>query len=149
MFVAAVAMIDSRAGALVDTTGREPGGVGAGFYPFWSAFVVFVCAGVVGYKAWQSDIVGPAVFEGREGIFAVLKLVIPMVVAALAILWLGFYVVTGLYMGLFARWIGHYKWPWVTVLTIVMPAAIYASFELGFRVSLPKSFLYDLGVLPF
>jgi len=108
-----------------------------------------VCAGVVGYKAWQSDIVGPAVFEGREGIFAVLKLVIPMVVAALAILWLGFYVVTGLYMGLFARWIGHYKWPWVTVLTIVMPAAIYASFELGFRVSLPKSFLYDLGVLPF
>ena len=149
MVVAAVAMIDSRAGALVDTTGREPGGVGAGFYPFWSAFVVFVCAGVVGYKAWQSDIVGPAVFEGREGIFAVLKLVIPMVVAALAILWLGFYVVTGLYMGLFARWIGHYKWPWVTVLTIVMPAAIYASFELGFRVSLPKSFLYDLGVLPF
>lgn len=149
MILAAVAMIDSRAGALVDTTGREPGGVGAGFYPFWSAFVVFVCAGVVGYKAWQSDIVGPAVFEGREGIFAVLKLVIPMVVAALAILWLGFYVVTGLYMGLFARWIGHYKWPWVTVLTIVMPAAIYASFELGFRVSLPKSFLYDLGVLPF
>ena len=128
---------------------RNSGGVGAGFYPFWSAFVVFVCAGVVGYKAWQSDIVGPAVFEGREGIFAVLKLVIPMVVAALAILWLGFYVVTGLYMGLFARWIGHYKWPWVTVLTIVMPAAIYASFELGFRVSLPKSFLYDLGVLPF
>jgi len=149
MVVAAVAMIDSRAGALVDTTGREPGGVGAGFYPFWSAFVVFVCAGVVGYKAWQSDIVGPAVFEGREGIFAVLKLVIPMVVAAFAILWLGFYVVTGLYMGLFARWIGHYKWPWVAMLTIVMPAAIYASFELGFRVSLPKSFLYDLGVLPF
>ena len=149
MVVAAVAMIDSRAGAMVDTTGREPGGVGAGFYPFWSAFVVFVCAGVVGYKAWQSDIVGPAVFEGREGIFAVLKLVIPMVVAAFAILWLGFYVVTGLYMGLFARWIGHYKWPWVTMLTIVMPAAIYASFELGFRVSLPKSFLYDLGVLPF
>jgi hypothetical protein len=52
-------------------------------------------------------------------------------------------------MGLFARWIGHYKWQWVIVLTVVMPAAIYASFELGFRVSLPKSFLYDLGVLPF
>jgi hypothetical protein len=149
MVVAAVAMIDSRAGAMVDTTGREPGGVGAGFYPFWSAFVVFVCAAVVGYKSWRSDIVGPAVFEGREGIFAVLKLVIPMVVAVFAIIWLGFYIVTGLYMGLFARWIGHYKWQWVIVLTVVMPAAIYASFELGFRVSLPKSFLYDLGVLPF
>ena len=149
MFVAAVAMIDSRAGALVDTTGREPGGVGAGFYPFWSAFVVFVCAGIVGYKAWQSHEVGPAVFEGRESVFAVLKLVVPMIVAVVAILWLGFYVVTGLYMGLFARWIGRYNWAWVILLSVAMPAAIYASFELGFRVSLPKSFLYEAGVLPF
>jgi len=149
MFVAAVAMIDSRAGALVDTTGTQPGGIGAGFYPFWSAFVVFVCAGVVGYKSWNGRVTGPPVFEGREGIFAVLKLVIPMVVAVVAIRWLGFYIVSGLYMGLFARWIGRYNWLWVLVLTVGMPAAIYAAFELGFRVSLPKSLLYDIGVLPF
>jgi putative tricarboxylic transport membrane protein len=149
MFVAAVAMIDSRAGALVDTTGTQPGGIGAGFYPFWSAFVVFVCAGVVGYKSWRSDVVGPAVYEGREGIFAVLKLVVPMIVAVFAILWLGFYVVSGLYMGFFARWIGKYNWVWVAALTVGMPAAIYAAFELGFRVSLPKSFLYSAGLLPF
>jgi hypothetical protein len=149
MVVAAVAMIDSRAGAMVDTTGREPGGVGAGFYPFWSAFLVFVCAAVVGYKSWRSDVVGPPVYEGREGILAVLKLVIPMIVAVVAIRWLGFYIVSGLYMGLFARWIGRYSWLVVALLTLGMPAAIYAAFELGFRVSLPKSFLYDIGVLPF
>jgi hypothetical protein len=72
-----------------------------------------------------------------------------MIVAAFAILWLGFYIVTGAYMGFFARWIGHYKWRWVVLLAVLMPAAIYASFELGFRVSLPKSFLYQAGVLPF
>lgn len=149
MVVAAVAMIDSRAGAMVDTTGREPGGVGAGFYPFWSAFLVFVCAAVVGYKSWRSTVVGPPVYEGREGIFAVVKLVIPMIAAVIAIAWLGFYIVSGLYMGLFARWIGRYNWLVVGLLTVGMPAAIYAAFELGFRVSLPKSFLYDLGVLPF
>lgn len=149
MVVAAVAMIDSRAGALVDTTGTQPGGIGAGFYPFWSAFVVFVCAGVVAYKSWQSDIVGPAVYEGREGIFAVLKLVVPMILAVIAILWLGFYIVSGLYMGFFARWIGKYSWVWVAALTVGMPAAIYAAFEIGFRVSLPKSFLYSAGLLPF
>ena len=148
-FVAAVAMIDSRAGALVDTTGTQPGGIGAGFYPFWSAFVVFVCAGVVGYKAWRSDVVGPAVFEGRTWIFAVLKLVVPMIVAVVAILWLGFYIVSGLYMGVFARWIGKYNWLVTLALTVGMPAAIYAAFELGFRVSLPKSFLYSAGLLPF
>ncbi len=149
MFGAAVAMIDSRAGALVDTSGTQPGGIGAGFYPFWSAFVVFVCGGVVAYKSWQSRVDGPAVFEGREGILSVLKLVVPMIVAVFAILWLGFYIVSALYMGLFARWIGRYNWLWVTLLTVGMPAAIYSAFELGFRVSLPKSFLYQAGLLPF
>lgn len=149
MFGAAVAMIDSRAGALVDTTGTQPGGIGAGFYPFWSAFVVFACGAVVAYKAWVGRVEGPPVFEGREGIFAVLKLILPMIVAVFAILWLGFYIVSGLYMGLFARWIGRYGWLWVVLLSVAMPAAIYAAFELGFRVSLPKSFLYNAGVLPF
>src|SRR5256885_3150475 len=149
MVGAAVAMIASRAGAMVDTTGREPGGVGAGFYPFWSAFVVFVCAAVVVYKSWRSDVVGPPVYEGREGILAVTKLVIPMIVAVVAIRWLGFYIVSGLYMGLFARWIGRYGWLVVALVALGMPAAIYAAFELGFPVSLPKSFLYDLDVLPF
>ena len=149
MVVAAVAMIDTRGGAMGDTTGREPGGVGAGFYPFWSAFLVFVCAAVVGYKSWRSTVVGPPVYEGRDGILAVVKLVIPMIAAVVAIAWLGFYIVSGLYMGLFARWIGRYNWLVVAALTVGMPAAIYAAFELGFRVSLPKSFLYDIGVLPF
>ena len=147
--VAAVAMIDSRAGALVDRTGREPGGVGAGFYPFWSAALVFVCAAVVAYRAWKTPAPGTSAFEGREAVIAAAKLIVPMVIAAASILVLGFYVMTGLYMGLFARWIGRYRWVWVAVLTVGMPAAIYATFELGFRVSLPKSFLYDAGILPF
>ncbi len=147
--VAAVAMFDSRAGALVDRTGTEPGGIGAGFYPFWSATLVFVCASAVAYRAWVTPTPGTHAFEGREAVVAVAKLLIPMIVASASILVLGFYLMTGLYMGLFARWIGHYRWVWVAALTVGMPAAIYATFELGFRVSLPKSFLYDAGLLPF
>ena len=147
--LAAVAMFDSRAGALVDRTGTEPGGVGAGFYPFWSATLVFCCAAYVGYRALRTPTPGTAAFENRAAVFAALKLIVPMLVATAAIPWLGFYVVTALYMGLFARWIGHYRWIWVVVIMIAMPVAIYATFELGFRVGLPKSFLYDLGVLPF
>jgi hypothetical protein len=147
--VAAVAMIDSRAGALVDRTGREPGWVGAGFYPFWSAALMFVCAAVVAYRGWKTPTPGTSAFENREAVVAVAKLIVPMVIAAASILVLGFYIMTGLYMGLFARWIGRYRWVWVAVLTVGMPAAIYATFELGFRVTLPKSFLYDAGILPF
>ena len=149
MLVAAVAMFDSRAGALVDRTGTQPGGIGAGFYPFWSAALVFACASYVGYRSWLTPVPGSAAFEDRAALFAALKLIIPMIVATVAIVWLGFYLVTALYMALFATWIGRYRWYWVAVIMIVMPAAIYATFELGFRVSLPKSFLYDAGILPF
>jgi putative tricarboxylic transport membrane protein len=149
MVLAAVAMFDSRAGALVDRTGTQPGGIGSGFYPFWSATLVFVCAAFIGYRSWVTPQPGTAAFENRAAFFAALKLIVPMIVATAAIPWLGFYLVTALYMGLFARWIGRYRWIWVAVIVVLMPAAIYATFELGFRVSLPKSFLYDLGILPF
>jgi putative tricarboxylic transport membrane protein len=149
MLVAAVAMFDSRAGALVDRSGTEPGGIGAGFYPFWSAALVLVCAGVVGYKAWSTRAPGPSAFEGRDSVLAVLNLTVPMVVATFAILWLGFYIVSGLYMALFARWIGRYSWLVTAAVAIGLPAAIYAAFEIGFRVLLPKSFLYGAGLLPF
>jgi len=149
--LAAVAMIDSRAGALVDRTGTQPGGIGAGFYPFWSAAIVFACASFIAYRSWVTPLSGTAAFENRAALFAALKLIIPMLVATAVIPWLGFYVVTAGYMGLFARWIGHYRWIWVIVIAVAMPLGIYATFELGFRVALPKSFLYDLtsGVIPF
>ncbi len=149
MLLAAVAMFDSRAGALVDRTGTEPGGIGAGFYPFWSAALVLVCSAVIAYGALGDRRVTPAAFESRESVVTVLKLVVPMVAATVAITWLGLYLVSGLYMGLFARWIGRYHWLWVVLLAVGMPLAIYATFELGFKVTLPKSFLYALGILPF
>ena len=149
MLAAAVAMFDSRAGALVDRTGTQPGGIGAGFYPFWSATIVFVCASYIAYRAWITPQPGTAAFEDRAAVVSALKLIVPMLVATAAIPLLGFYLVTALYMGLFARWIGRYRWIWVLVITVAMPAGIYATFELGFRVSLPKSFLYDAGLLPF
>ncbi len=99
--------------------------------------------------SWGFVSAGTAAFENREAVIAVAKLLIPMILATASIVWLGFYVMTGLYMGLFARWIGRYRWIWVAVLTVGMPAAIYATFELGFRVTLPKSLLYEAGVLPF
>ena len=110
---------------------------------------MFVCASYIGYRAWLTPQPGTAAFEDRAAVVSALKLIVPMLVATATIPWLGFYIVTALYMGLFARWIGRYRWIWVVVITVAMPAAIYATFELGFRVSLPKSFLYDAGLLPF
>jgi hypothetical protein len=52
-------------------------------------------------------------------------------------------------MGLFAWWLGRYKIWWVALISVAIPLVIFAAFEIGFRVSLPKSFLYTTGILPF
>jgi hypothetical protein len=74
---------------------------------------------------------------------AVLMLVVPMAVAVMSLAHLGLYLVTALYMGFFARMIGQYRWRWVALIAVSVPLAVYLAFELGFRVGLPKSFLYD------
>ena len=88
---------------------------------------------------------GEGVFARREAWTAPLKIAVPMILAVAFIQWIGFYFVTGLYMGFFAKFIGRYRWIWVVVIAVVFPALIYLSFEKGFRVSLPKSKLYELG----
>ena len=58
-----------------------------------------------------------------------------MVVAVALIEWLGFYIVTGLYMGFFARFIGRYRWYWVAASSRSRSRSlIYLVFERGFRV---------------
>jgi hypothetical protein len=97
-------------------------------------------------------------------LFAVLKLAVPMLAYAFLIGGIGFrttdftyrivpqfgfYLATALYMGLFAWWLGRYKIWWVAAITAAFPIIIFVVFEIGFRVSLPKSFLYSSGILPF
>jgi putative tricarboxylic transport membrane protein len=147
--IAAVAMFDSRAGALIDTSGKSPGGIGPGFYPFWASAVVAVAALSILYRAAVAADrpAGPRLFENREAVVSVAKLVGPMLVVTAALSWLGFYLSCGLYMGFFARYFGRYRWLWVAVIAVAFPAAAYLAFEMGFRVRLPKSALYELGFL--
>jgi hypothetical protein len=145
ILIAAVAMFDSRASALPDPTGKFPGGLGPGFYPFWSAAMIAGAALVVIYRWYGTLDTAEGVFAKREAWTAPLKIAVPMIVAVGSIQWIGFYIVTGLFMGFFARFIGRYRWIWVIVIAIVFPVLIYLAFEKGFRVFLPKSKLYELG----
>jgi len=118
----------------------------------------------VGYRALTTPQGVEGAFEGSKSLFAVLKLAVPMLLYAVLIAGIkwrttdftytvlpsfGFYLSTALYMGLFAWWLGRYKIWWVAAIAVIFPIVIFAIFEIGFRVSLPKSFLYETGVLPF
>lgn len=150
--LAAVAMFDSRRWALIASSAEAPGGMGAGFYPFWSAALMGVTALIVVYQTLRYPQPAKGLFEGRQGVRDVLLLIVPMVVAIAAIdkpLQLGFYVVAGLYMAFFTLVVGRYRPQWALLSALVVSGGLFVVFELGFRVPLPKSFLYDSGVLPF
>ena len=145
ILIAAVAMFDSRASALPDTTGKFPGGLGPGFYPFWSAAMIAGAALVVIYRWYGATDTGEGVFARREAWTAPLKIAVPMIAAVACIQWLGFYFVTGLFMGFFARFIGKYRWWAIAAAGVITPLAVFLLFEVAFRLTLPKSFLYQLG----
>jgi putative tricarboxylic transport membrane protein len=139
--VAAVAMFDSRRGALIGAT-RDPGGIGSGFYPFWSAAVLLIAALLLMYRSSISSQSAERDVVSHDGLVAVGKLVIPMVAAVASMVWLGFYLTIAMYMAFFARYIGSYRWPWVGAIAITVPLLVYVVFEQGFRMLLPKSILY-------
>ena len=163
VLIAAVAMFDSRA-AFSPSAGTALGDVGSRWYPFWAATIMGIASVVVGYRALTTPQATEGVFEGARSVFAVLKLAVPMLVYALLIGGIafrttdftytivppfGFYLATALYMGLFAWWLGRYKIWSVALISVAFPVVIFVAFEIGFRVNLPKSFLYISGLLPF
>lgn len=147
--IAAVAMFDTRSGALPDASGGAPGGLKGGWYPFWSAALASLALLIVVYRTLTTPQPTQGVFTGREGVMSVLALVLPMI--ALVVLMdrlLGIYIAGGLYLAWFGRAIGRYRWHWVALSAVGIPVILYFVFESFFRVALPKSIWYVQG-LPF
>jgi putative tricarboxylic transport membrane protein len=151
ILIAAVAMFDTRAGALPDATGGAPGGLKGGWYPFWSGALIVLAGAFVAYQALATPQPAEGVFRDRAGVFAVGRLIVPMIIATYLMSdgLLGFYLASGLYMAYFARFTSGYRWVWALAAGIIVPIAIYLAFEIGFRAIFPKSFLYLAGILPF
>ena len=142
--IAAVAMFDSR-NVFVTLPGTAPGDVGPSWYPFWAAALMGAAALFVAYRSSAIPQSKGGVFETRESVTSVLKLVIPMFVYALSFRWLGFYLATIVYMGFFAAYLGRYRWWGIAAAALLTPLAIYLVFEVAFRLILPRSIFYMLG----
>jgi putative tricarboxylic transport membrane protein len=126
--------------------GWGPSGPQPGFFPTLSALVMAVGALALIVRAARAP--GTALFDSRDQAISVLKVGVPIAAAVLAIGYLGFYLVTALYMGLFSAWYGRYRWYVAVAAGLLLPIALFFAFERGFRISLPKSVWYG-SVLPF
>ena len=144
--IAAVAMFDTRNGALPDASGGAPGGLTGGWYPFWSAALAVVTLGVVVYRTARGPAGAPALYTDRASAMNVLRLAVPMLVLVVLMdKLLGVYLAGGIYLAYFGRVVGSYRWPWVIASAVLIPVLLYFVFEQFFHVALPKSILYVRG----
>lgn len=146
--IAAVAMFDTRSGALPDPGRNTPGGLRGGWYPFWSAALMAVAAGVVIVRSVRGGPSSGSLFSGAGGARHMLLLVVPMTIALVSMVWLGFYLVAALYMAFFMKVLGKYRWPWVAGASLLVSVGFFLLFEKGFLVPLPKSIFYS-DTIPF
>lgn len=143
ILVAVIAMYDS-----LKRAGWTASGPDAGWYPFWSAAMMGIASVVILFITLRKPR-GKPFFESEQGARTFWQLAVPMVVMIALINWLGYYLVSALYMGFFARWIGKYHWLWVIVIALSVPIALYLGFERAFQAPLPKSMFYNSGLIPF
>lgn len=143
---AAIALVVIRE-SLALGAGWGRSGPQPGLFPFMSAAVMGLCGLGVCAQALNH---GPAAgaFADRAELRQVVRVAVPMVLAVLLLPYLGFYVVTALYIGLFATWYGRMRWYLVLPLGIGIAVVSFYAFEQGFKVLLPKSILYGY-LLPF
>ena len=129
-----------RLGAGWGLSGPQPG-----FFPTIAALLMAIGAGVLIVRAVRSP--GSPLFESRDAAVSVLKVGGPLAAAVASLEYLGFYLMTALYVGFFAMWYGRYRWFVAAAAGLLLPVALFFAFERGFRIPLPKSVLHP-SVLP-
>jgi putative tricarboxylic transport membrane protein len=140
------------AGIVIRESVRLGAGWGAsgpqsGFFPFISAVILVICVLVLMAQAVRASSASP-LYDSADQLRDVLGVGGPLMAAVLSVQFVGFYLMAGLYMGLFAVWYGRYRWYVGLLAGVLLPLALYLAFERGFRISLPKSLLYG-SLIPF
>jgi putative tricarboxylic transport membrane protein len=108
----------------------------SGFFPFWLALFLLVCCVAILVQAWRRAADKP--FVSRAGVGPVLKMLLPATAAVVTTQFLGLYVATALYMGLYMRWIGRHSWLAVALMSVAFPVVTFVIFERWFLVPMPK-----------
>jgi hypothetical protein len=108
----------------------------SGFFPFWLAVVAMTACVAIAAHAARGAAGGS--FLTREQARPVLKVLGPAAGLVLVMQFVGLYVASALYIGLYMRWIGRHRWGLVIALSVLIPVATFIIFERWFLVPMPK-----------
>ena len=127
-------MYDSvRLGATWGADGPRPG-----YFPFYVGLIMAFAAlvNLARGAMIRPERDKPFVLAGQ--LKMVLTVLVPTVLYAVAITWVGIYASSILFIGFFMRWLGKYAWWKVAAVSVGVMVAFYFIFEIWFKVPLPK-----------
>ena len=122
-------------------------GPGAGYFPFYIGVIICISAIGIFYQAVFSKEKDTGAFVDRGQLKRVLQVLIPAAVYVLAVVFLGLYVASAIYIALFMIVLGHYS-PLKSILVGVLTNTLFfLMFEVWFKVPLYKGTLEPLAFL--
>lgn len=115
-------------------------GPGAGFFPFWLALGVTICAVIILLQSFRARV---AADGGRPFIPAgawkpLLIVFLPMAAVVAVIDYLGIYLGGALYLAGYTWLVGRHRWTTVVLVSVLVPLALFFLFEKWFLLPLPK-----------
>ena len=130
--VAGIVLVDAlRLGIGWGTDGPK-----SGFFPFWLAVVAMASCVAIAAQAARRAASGTFLTRAQAG--PVLKVIGPAAGLVVVMQFVGLYVASALYIGLYMRWIGRHGWVPVVVLAVAIPTVTFVIFERWFLVPMPK-----------
>lgn len=133
------------AGALVMSSNYELGmgwdsnGPQSGYFPFYIGVILFISAtGILITELLKKDAADRDAFVHHQPMMRVLQIVIPTIIYVVAIMYIGIYVATAIFITTFMIWLGKYRWYVAVAFGVGIAVALFLTFEVWFLVPLPK-----------
>lgn len=150
---AVVAAILFVVGAVVIVESRRLGaewtsdGPGAGYFPFYIGLIICISSAAILYQSVLGKAADKRTFVDREQLGRVLSVLVPVAIYVVAIMFVGLYVASAIYIALFMIVLGKYNVVRSIVLGVAVSAAFFVMFEVWFKVPLFKGSLDPLSFL--
>lgn len=134
VFASVVMVSNYELGAGWDSNGPQ-----SGYFPFYVGVILFISgvAILIGEIVKGGAASAISFVESRPFV-RVLQILIPTIVFAIAIVYIGIYVATAIFVSAFMVWLGRYRVIVAAAFGIGIAVALFLTFEVWFLVPLPK-----------
>ena len=123
---------------------QEVHGPRPGYFPFYIGLILCVASLVNAGRALMVRGADNKAFVEVGQLKLVLSVLVPTMLYALLVTWIGIYVSSVLFIAFFMRWLGKYPWWKVVGVSLATTVVLYLVFEKWFKVPLPKGPLENL-----